>query len=929
MTAAFRPARLVTAAFRQRSPAAASAAVAGAGRRGCRQARGGLRSAAGGGSVAVRAAVLLALSVASVVAVPLRAQTGEDALAALASGEYDDAIRQLRRLARDDDAPVAVHRALVRALAEVGRYEEAEKAARDGRERHGAALDNVLGEVLMERGRHREAEAGFRAAMEAGADDEVTARVNLAELQLRTGRRDEAMRAFDGFIDFYNRTRSPSSAELTAVGIAVRHLGVEESQLLQDALRAFDEAVAADPSNPEPHLRTGQLFLDTYRSPDARESYQQVLARNPRHPRAVLGMALALEFDGSPEAMGTARSALEANPDLVPARTLLARLHLRLEDYAAAEEEARAALEVNPSSLEALSVLAATFFLRDRVDDFEAVRDQVRDLNPQYPGLLTTVADMAVQTRRYADAVALAAKAVEIDPHSWRARGILGINQLRVGAIEEGRAELERAFEGDPFNPWYKNTLDLLDTFERYRITETEHFRIAIDGREAELLAPNVAALAEEAYRALAERYQYEPPTPIRLELFPSHADFSVRTVGLAGLGALGVSFGSVVAMDSPSARGRGEFNWASTLWHEIAHVFHLALSNHRVPRWLAEGFAVYEQRRGAPSWGHNLNPGFLIAWHQDRILPVSQLNNGFVRPSYGDQIVHSYYQASLVCELIARDHGPEALVAMLREYAAGATTEEVFERVLGTEMERFDRIFTDYFEGRFAEALAAVEPLPALAERGSRSPDEMARLAAAHPDNFMAQMAMGAQLFDEERLDEAEEYLARARDLFPEYAGAGSPGWLLARIHLQRGDSARALGEIERLTGIDESFLDANLEEARLREAGGDGDGAVAALQRAVHIYPFDEETHGRLAELATDRALHPVAVRARESLVALDPVDMAGALYQLALAHHRAGDTARARRVVLRALERAPNFEAAQDLLMILRGRPEPRPW
>ena len=900
-------------------------AAASAGRRPVR----GVQRAGGRGFVALCAAVLLAPSVAFPAPAPLVAQTAEAALAALASGEYDDAIGQLRRLARGRDASVAVHRALARGLAELGRYQEAEAAARDGRERHGAALENVLGEVLMARGRYREAETSFRAAMAGGADDEVSARVSLAELQLLTGRRDEAMRAFDGFIDFYNRTTSLSSAELTAVGIAVRHLGAEESQLLQDALRAFDEAVAADPSNPQPHLRTGQLFLDAYRSPDARESYQQVLARNPRHPQAILGMALALEFDGSPEAMGTARNALEINPNLVPARTLLARLHLRLEDYPAAEEEARAALEVNPSSLEALSVLAATWFLRDRNDDFDAVREQVRELNPNYPGLLTTVADMAVQTRRYADAVALAAEAVELDPYSWKARGILGINQLRVGAIEEGQAALERAFEGDPFNPWYKNTLDLLDTFERYRITETEHFLIAIDGREAELLAPEVAELAEETYRALAERYQYEPPVPIRLELFPSHADFSVRTVGLAGLGALGVSFGSVVAMDSPSARDRGEFNWASTLWHEIAHVFHLALSNHRVPRWFAEGFAVYEQRRGAPSWGHDMNPGFIIAWHQDRVLPVSQLNNGFVRPSYGDQVVHSYYQASLVCELIARDHGPEALVAMLREYGAGATTEEVFERVLGTEVQRFDRTFTNYFEERFAGALAATEPLPALGERGSRAPDRTARLAEAHPDNFMAQMARGAQLFDEDRLDEAEEYLERARDLFPEYAGPASPGWLLARIFIQRGDSARALREIETLTGIHESLLEANLEESHLREAAGDGTGAIEALQRAVHIYPFDEETHQRLAELATDRALHPVAVRAREALVALDPVDMAGALYRLALAHHRAGDTARARRTVLRALERAPNFEAAQDLLMILRGSPEPQPW
>ena len=243
----------------------------------------------------------------------MAAQTEEAAFSALASGDYDDAIRQLRRLAGRRDGTVEAHRALVRALAEVGRYDEAEEEARDGRDRHGAALENVLGEVLVARGRYPEAEASFLAAMAGRADDHVSARVNLALLQLLTGRRDEAMRVFDGFIDLYNQSRSLSSPELTAVGIAVRHLGVEESDLLQDALRAFDEAVAAHADNPEPHLHTGQLFLDTYRSPDARESYQQVLSRNPNHPRALVGMALALEFDGSPEAMGAARSALEIN----------------------------------------------------------------------------------------------------------------------------------------------------------------------------------------------------------------------------------------------------------------------------------------------------------------------------------------------------------------------------------------------------------------------------------------------------------------------------------------------------------------------------------------------------------------------------------------------------------------------------------------
>ena len=82
-----------------------------------------------------------------------------------------------------------------------------------------------------------------------------------------------------------------------------------------------------------------------------------------------------------------------------------------------------------------------------------------------------------------------------------------------------------------------------------------------------------------------------------------------MRTLGETGLGALGVSFGSVLVMDSPAARERGEYNWASTLWHELAHAFHLAMTDHRVPRWFSEGLAVHEQRQGAARVGTSGRP--------------------------------------------------------------------------------------------------------------------------------------------------------------------------------------------------------------------------------------------------------------------------------------------------------------------------------
>ena len=55
---------------------------------------------------------------------------------------------------------------------------------------------------------------------------------------------------------------------------------------------------------------------------------------------------------------------------------------------------------------------------------------------------------------------AVARRATEIAPRSWDAHLNLGMALLRLGQMEPGRDEVEKAFKGDPFNVWAKNTLD-------------------------------------------------------------------------------------------------------------------------------------------------------------------------------------------------------------------------------------------------------------------------------------------------------------------------------------------------------------------------------------------------------------------------------------------------------------------------------------
>lgn len=861
----------------------------------------------------------------------LGGQTLSDALARLRAGEYEEALASLRTLSRSAPESSTALRAYARALAEVGRYEEALGLlmTSDGKA-VSPDLENSLGELHFAVGEWDLAEEAFHRSVEEQAPDANVARKNLGILLWERGRREEALALFDTFIDLYNRAGGTLTAEeLMAVGESVRYLGVTNPALFQDALMAFDDAGVVDPEAFGPDLLAGELFLEKYRATDARDAFREVLERNPRQPRALLGQARILDFEGVGGAVEAVRAALEVNPRYADARAFLGSLYLKTWDYAGARREARGALEVNSSHLVALSVLAAAHFLEGDSAAFREVRDRIHTLNPVYPDLYVVMAEQAAAQHQYATAVQLARRAVALDSTSWHARGVLGMNELRTGDMQEARANLERAFRGDPYNPWYKNTLDLLDTFSHYDRFDTPHFQIFIHERESELLAPYVTVAAERAYTGLAERYGAEPPVPIRLELFPSHADFSVRTLGIPGLGALGVSFGSTLVMDSPSARDAGEFNWLSTLWHEVAHAFHLAMTGHEVPRWFTEGLAVREQRVARPDWGLKPTPAWLQAFDAGRLHPVSQLNDGFVRPDYPEQVGFSYLQASLVLDLIESRFGLAAILAMMDGYGEGKTDAEVFPEVLGESLERFDETFDGYVRDRFGPRIEATAPpgdgLGEMAAFHATGGDleSLRAVVAGNPRSFLARLALGKALFREGRSDEAEEHLRQALRLYPEYGGPDSPYLFLARIHRERGDFARAAQALQQLGGLNESLPEVHLEEAELRLQLGEDGAAARALEKAVEIAPFRVEPHVSLAELYEKLGEDEGAVRERRAVLALDPADRAGAHYHLARALFRAGEFPEARTQVLRALELAPTYDQALELLLQLRER------
>src|SRR5690606_13693140 len=167
---------------------------------------------------------------------------------------------------------------------------------------------------------------------------------------------------------------------------------------------------------------------------------------------------------------------------------LRARMRMIAEQYDSAQAAIDRALAIDSSSLDARTLAAANAYLRGT--DRNRLVQEVLKRNPRHSAVDTSIGELAVQTRRYTDAVRMPARAIALDSTDWSAHALRGLNLMRTRDVASARASLETAFAGDPFNVWVKNTLDLLDTYPRYVERTTPRFAFFLHRDEADLLFP-------------------------------------------------------------------------------------------------------------------------------------------------------------------------------------------------------------------------------------------------------------------------------------------------------------------------------------------------------------------------------------------------------------------------------------------------------
>ena len=168
-----------------------------------------------------------------------------------------------------------------------------------------------------------------------------------------------------------------------------------------------------------------------------------------------------------------------------------------------------------------------------------------------------------------------------------------------------------------------------------------------------------------------------------------------------------------------------------------------------------------------------------MVALKDKKLLPVAELDRGFIHPEYPEQVIVSYFQAGRICDYIQERWGADKLLDMVHAFAELKPTPDVIQQVLGMAPEEFDEQF-------LAWLYKDVGPIV----------DEVRRVAHA-PE------APGRSWSTARQYDEVLKEGEAVRRLYPEYVEDANAYEFLAEIEIAKGDKAGAHRGARRLPEV------------------------------------------------------------------------------------------------------------------------------
>src|SRR3989339_87160 len=396
----------------------------------------------------------------------------------------------------------------------------------------------------------------------------------------------------------------------------------------------------------------------------------------------------------------------------------------------------------------------------------------------------------------------------------------------------------------------------IYQTTNKFKEVKTEHFLFRYEEDQDAILVDYALNTLEKAYRAVGNDLDYFPKETVLVEVFPDAESFctiSTLTTGeIETSGTVAICLFNRVIITSPRLQPRG-YQWLDTLTHEYVHYVIMKKTYNRVPIWLHEGMAKYEENR----WLENITPKLPVsleslmaeAVEKNYFITFEQMHPSLAKLKKREDTALAFAEVFTVIDYIFNRGGYPLLVSILDGIKSGKSTEDAVSAATGVSFDEFEKSWLQELKQKNFRRIHGIQILPTKLKESSKIVDDVESVAEIEVKDARKCAILGDLLRHEglhgAAVVEYEKAFRKAGTISPQIQNK------LATAYIMDTQYTKAEEILKIALEYYPEYTTTYISLGELYQRKGEYDAAIEILSQANHINPFNPIIYKNLALL------------------------------------------------------------------------------
>jgi tetratricopeptide (TPR) repeat protein len=396
----------------------------------------------------------------------------------------------------------------------------------------------------------------------------------------------------------------------------------------------------------------------------------------------------------------------------------------------------------------------------------------------------------------------------------------------------------------------------IYQTTSRFKEVRTEHFLFRYVEENDAILVDYALNTLEKAYNVIGNDLNYFPEKPVLVEVFPDAESFcTISTLTkdeIETSGTVAICLFNRVIITSPRLLPRG-YQWLDTLTHEYVHYVIMKKTYNRVPIWLHEGIAKYEERR----WLEDISPKLPVslesliaeAVEKDYFITFEQMHPSLAKLKKKEDTALAFAEVFTVIDYLFNRGGYPLLVSILDGIKGGKSAEDAVSSAIGVSFDAFEKNWLQDLKQKQFRRIHGIQILPTKLKETSTIVDDMESVAEIEVKDARKYATLGDLLRHEglhsAAIVEYEKAFRKAGNISPQIQNK------LAMSYIMDTQYAKAEEILKVALEYYPEYTTTYISLGELYQRKGEYNAAIEILSQANHINPFNPIIHRNLAQL------------------------------------------------------------------------------